>query len=273
MVRTFLNSTLGIVLVITFAQAEEPIWFFDHFTDGRVSDNAPVSWNSGEYGETLTVVDGGLLLKPQSELAVAVVDEAGYENVSLLTRLNVSNTSFTNAGLIARRDGAVAYTAGISGNRFGAYDHSLVLTYGGLKSNLEVLASAPTNLDPSKTDVLLQFDIVDDSMSLFAWADGTPRPAQPQLAVRDGRIQQGAVGMFFDSDSSNATAAFRELLAMPGQNGAANLMRFERQTLSSYVEADQAAIPEPSCGAMALAGLVVALLRRSICRNKGRLRS
>jgi hypothetical protein len=274
MLRKFLNLTLGFVLATPIAHAETPVWFFEHFTDGSLHDDAPISWHTAGYGESLSIVDGDLLLTPQPELAAAIADEANYQDVSLLTRLRVSTPGFSDAGLIARKDGGVAYTAGITGNRMGRYDHSLILTYGGLKkSNFEILASAPTNLDPSKTDVLLQFDIVDDSMSLFAWADGTPRPAQPQLAVRDGRIQQGAIGTFFDSDSSNATAGFRELLAMPGQNGAANLMRFERQTLSSYVEADQAAIPEPSCGAMALAGLVVALLRRSICRNKGRLRS
>jgi hypothetical protein len=263
-----LASTTGILLAIPVANADQPVWFFDHFTDGNIHDDAPISWYTGGFGETLSVVDGDMLLKPQPEIAAAIVDEAGYEGVSLLTRLKVSSPSFTNAGLIARQDGAVAYTAGISGSRYGFYNRSLVLTYGGLsKSNLEVLASVPTNLDPSKTDVLLQFDVVDDALRLFAWADGTPRPAQPQLAVRDGRIREGAIGTFFDSDSSRTTAAFRELLAMPVQSGAADLMHLGVQSVIGYSERGYVAIPEPNSSVAALAALALAVCSKIACRR------
>jgi hypothetical protein len=258
MFRQFVVSAFGIVLVVSIARADEPTWFFDHFTDGNIHDAAPVSWYTGGYGETLSVVDGDLLLKPQSELAAALVDEAVYENVSLLTRLKVSNRSFTNVGLIARQDGAIGYTAGISGNRFGVHDHSLVITYGGIsKTSLEILASAPTNLDPSATDVLLQFEVVDDSLSLFAWADGTPRPSSPQLNVHDSRISQGSIGTFFDNDSSRTTAVFRELLAMPGNGGAVSLMR--SAGASDFSENPHAAIPEPSTGTIAFAWLAMSI--------------
>jgi len=265
--RWLLACTMGILLAIPVANADQPVWFFDHFTDGNVHDDAPISWYTGGYGETLSVVDGDLLLKPQSELAAAVVDDAVYQNVSLLTRLKVSNRSFTNVGLIARQDGAIGYTAGISGNRYGVYDHSLILTYGGLsKSNLEVLASTPTSLDPSTTDVLLQFEIMDDSLSLFAWADGTPRPSTPQLNVHDSRISQGAIGTFFDNDSSRTTAVFRELLAMPGHSGADNLTR--SAGASDFSEYPHAAIPEPSTGTIAFAWLAIALHLRFARRSK-----
>jgi hypothetical protein len=257
------------MLAIPVASADQPVWFFDHFTDGIIHDDAPISWYTGGYGETLSVVDGDLSVKPQPELAAAIVDEAGYEDVSLLTRLRVSNPSFASAGLIARQDGAVAYTAGISGNRYGTYNRSLILTYGGLaKSNLEVLAAAPTNLDPTKTDVLLQFDLVDDALRLFAWADGTPRPAHPQLAVRDGRLREGAIGTFFDSDSSRTTAAFRELLAMPAQSGAAvDLARLRVQSAYGYSMPGAEAIPEPNSSAIALAALAPAVFFLVSCRS------
>lgn len=262
MLRAFFSSALGMMLAVPLAKAESPIWFFEHFTDGNLHDNTPVSWGTGGYGETLPVVNGDLMLVPGSEIAAAVVYDASYEDVSLLTRLGVSSPGYKNAGLIARQDGAVAYTAGITGNRFGVHDHSLVLTFGGLSTpNLEVLASAPTNLDPSKTDVLLQFDVVDDALSLFAWADGTPRPAQPQLAVHDGRIRGGSIGTFFDNDSGSAKAVFREFLAMPGQSTTTELSLRVHTPFSSSQSGP--AIPEPNSSAAALIGIALALLRRA----------
>ncbi len=252
MFRSFFNSTLGIVLAIPVAHADEPVWFFDHFTDGNIHDDAPTSWYTGGYGETLDVVDGDLQLIPRPEVAAAIVDEAGYQNVSLLTRMGVSSRGFTDAGLLARRDGAVAYTAGISGNRFGQYDHSLVLTYGGLShTNFEVLASIPTDLDPSISDVLLQFDVVDDLLRLFAWADGTPRPAQPQVLAQDDRLRQGSIGMFIDGDSTDVRAVFREFLALPGafSHPATASVRFDN---IGFV------VPEPSTAGLLLIGTCAA---------------
>lgn len=250
--------TWGVLLAVPAIAAEGPVWFFEHFGNGNVHDDAPVSWSNGGYNDTMSASTGDLTLTPQPELASALVDGASYEDVSLLTRVSLTTPGFTDAGLVARHNGTVAYTAGITGNRFGTHDNSLVLTYGGLAhTNFRVLGAVPTNLDPSSTDVLLQFDVVGDLLSLYAWADGTTRPAQPQLSVYDGRLSQGAIGTFLDSDGSRTNAIFREFLAMPAHNG----------TLPAIPV--RTSVPEPANGAMALVGLATMVLaRRSICRAR-----
>lgn len=45
-----------------------------------------------------------------------------------------------------------------------------------------VLDFEPHNLDLS-SDVLVQFDVFGEALSLYAWLPDTPKPAQPQLEV------------------------------------------------------------------------------------------
>jgi hypothetical protein len=177
----------------------------------NILDGSPVSWSVGGLGETLDASSGDLVLTPGTLGAGAFVVSPTYSDVSIRTQMNVSHSSFIDAGVFARlgSEGEEFYAASITGSEVGG-PRSLWIY-----SKDENLASVPTVLDPTETDVFLQFDILGDRLSLTAWAADTSKPSDPQLSVQDNRLEQGIIGVFIDNGTIPTSATFRFFAAAP----------------------------------------------------------
>jgi hypothetical protein len=104
-------------------------------------------------------------------------------------------------------------------------------------ANRTELGFVSTDLRPLIEDVVLQFDMVGDSLRLFAWRAGEEMPDLPQVSATTTVVQNGTMGIFNNPPDGNGTATFR------------------------YIQV--AAIPEPSSGAMASCAMcVIAYLSR-----------
>ena len=98
-----------------------------------------------------------------------------------------------------------------------------------------------TGLDVFNSDFNLRFDVLGDTLSLWAWADGTPEPGAPQLTATD----------FFPITGD---AGEESVIVVAGQ-------RFFPST-SVFRFVDVTPIPEPSTGLLVCLGLAVLATRR-----------
>jgi inhibitor of cysteine peptidase len=74
-----------------------------------------------------------------------------------------------------------------------------------------ILAGAIVGVDPRAQDVLLRFDVIGNKLSAWAWREGDPMPAEPQVTVVHSELATGGVGLAADLGSrlSNNDAIFR----------------------------------------------------------------
>jgi hypothetical protein len=90
-----------------------------------------------------------------------------------------------------------------------------------------MLASAYVGIDPRAQDVLLRFDVIGNELSAWAWREGDPMPAEPQVTAVHSEFATGGVGVGADLGSrySNNEAIFRyvevhePILTSPDFNG------------------------------------------------------
>lgn len=162
--------------------------FFDDFSDGNVSDDMPVSW-SAAYGAVLSPSSGDLILqstfigrRAQATGDINVVGALRYADISVRTQIRLlEGTSLggfdRRVGLYVGRGAANGYAAGIHPNG------EISITRG--DGVFIDLATTMTVLDVFSSDIHLRFDLLGDTLSLWAWADGTLEPALPQLTVTD----------------------------------------------------------------------------------------
>ncbi len=104
-----------------------------------------------------------------------------------------------------------------------------------------VLASLATSLDVFNSDIHLRLDVLGDTLSLWAWADGTPEPGTPQLTATDlfpitGNAGEESAIVVIGQRLFISTAVFRFVDVTP--------------------------IPEPSTGLPVCLGLAVLATRR-----------
>ena len=75
-------------------------------------------------------------------------------------------------------------------------------------SSLTEFGRYPTDLDALDNDVVLQLDVINDEVSLWAWQAGQPMPAVPQLVAHDSTYASGFVGVVSTASRGN-TSTFR----------------------------------------------------------------
>jgi hypothetical protein len=161
---------------------------------------------------------------------------AGYQefgNVSIRTTARASvnslgSPSFHFLGPIARStaSGQSFYWGGITTDRRIAVGTWEPYAESGLIS---------TQLDPTTMDVDLQFDVVGNSLSLWAWSDaaGIPKPTSPQITWQaTGLIRNtGSIGLSFNP------------------NGGAGYVDYRSVSVT--------AVPEPATGPLLFIGAIV----------------
>ena len=69
---------------------------------------------------------------------------------------------------------------------------------------------APTDLRVADEDVMLQFDVVGNSLSLWGWRPGQSMPDQPQATAEDNLLTMGTPGLALEITSGiSGSAVFR----------------------------------------------------------------
>lgn len=199
--------------------AQAQTFFLDDFSDGSIRDGNPLSWTDGGFGGTADLSGGDLTLTPVgSPLVLRWAGNFVYDDVIVETQTRVSSNQFREVGIWARGiDDVGVYRAGISGSQWANGPASqLFILRAGLGGIDTVLASVPTDLDPTQSDISLEFGLNGDSLTLSAWAAGDARPLAPQLAVQDDLFPDGPVGPIFLSNQPNpASATFRHFSTSP----------------------------------------------------------
>lgn len=193
--------------------------FIDDFEDGDPTDNSPVSWTPidvlpGVYG--LQDVD----IPPDGELEYTLAPPAGgapsdltgimavdldVEDVSITAQVRkIQDSVFADeyVGVMAR---ITPVDPGAPTNDFTFY--WAYLTQGGILAighydgpspqtpRWNVLQRRHVDLDVTQDDVLLQFDVEGNRMSLWAWRPDEPKPTEPLVRLFDGKYASGGVGL------------------------------------------------------------------------------
>jgi hypothetical protein len=213
--------------------------FFDDFGDGSLSNDVPVTANGMPVrwlpeGSQLSAATGDLVVQSSFDsVPSAYVD-------SLLMPGDVS----------VRFQGRLT-TDGLIGMQ--ARGHWTLLNADGTASigrlgSSTGLGVVPTSFNPLANEVVMQFDAVGTTYSLWVWNPGDAMPPQPVVRVTDNsqgdnRIGIGGVSSSFPSAGDNFEAIFR------------------------YVHVADTPIPEPSSAVFVLVGSWAAVAIR-----KGRLR-
>ncbi|MCP4256533.1 MAG: hypothetical protein GY774_03290 [Planctomycetes bacterium] len=223
-ISLILVLVLGLTLVCSVATGG--IVFRDDFEDGSATDGAPVTWSpvSGFAG-SYEVIDGDYVLtRPTSyEEMYSGVDQYTLADTSIRTQARLIGSGAWWFGLGARGNLGVGFYVALWRNngrleiwRFGAS------AYVG-----SMLASAYVGIDPRAQDVLLRFDVIGNELSAWAWREGDPMPAEPQVTAVHSEFATGgvAVGADLGSQYSNNEAIFRyvevhePILTSPDFNG------------------------------------------------------
>jgi hypothetical protein len=194
--------------------------FFDDFSDLDPFDGSPVTWHPGDVA-TLDATSGDLVMNAGAgEGAWASSPAPGpttYWDVSIRTQLRLlagepGGEIAHSLGVFARSSpggGDLLYGAGLDPD--GNIEINLFVSGFGITN----LASMPTALDVFSQDIHLQFDLFGDTLSLTAWADGTPQPATPQLTVIDTFISEPGFLGVAGQVGSPSTTVFRFVNVIP----------------------------------------------------------
>jgi len=211
MYKTFIFlASFVVVLTLVGSVATGEIVFLDDFEDGSATDGDPVTWSPvpGLTG-SFEVIDGDYVLtRPtDSEDMYCIVNQYTLADTSIRTQARLIGSGAWWFGIGARGNvGVGTYIALLKNNerleiwRLGASAHVG-----------SMLASADVGIDPRAQDVLLRFDVIGNELSAWAWREGDPMPAEPQVTAVHSELATGEVIVAADLgwQLSNNEAIFR----------------------------------------------------------------
>ena len=217
-----------------------PLW--DDFSDGDAQDGMPATWIAGSFSPSTTIsaTTGDLSLSGVTVVeSFPVIGDTSIRTQVTLP-VDVGNDQVF-VGVQARRNDSDnnAYSAAISTQ---TSDAMIVRETGSV-----LLAAQPIDVDITQKDVILQFDAIGDTLSLWVWRPGETMPASPQVTAVDGTHPDGVISLFSARfDGPDPEAIFR------------------------YVHVDTKHIPEPSTALLTLVGLTCLLgWQRRKCETPG----
>ena len=200
---------LALVLTLFGSVATGGIVFLDDFEDGSATDGAPVTWTPvpGLTGSFEVIGGDYVLTRPtDSEDMYCIVNQYTLADTSIRTQARLIPGGWW-FGIGARGNvGVGTYIALLKNNerleiwRLGASAHVG-----------SMLASADVGIDPRAQDVLLRFDVIGNELSAWAWREGDPMPAEPQVTAVHSELATGEVIVAADLGwrLSNNEAIFR----------------------------------------------------------------
>ena len=189
--------------------------FLDDFNDRNLIDGEPVTWQplpgfaNGEFDAS----GGDLVIRPRATGESLITFVEGYDQLTTTSiRAEVRLNGQIDGLLLGARGtiGGGAYWGGISLGQF-------EIAKSRLDGSYQVLQRAPSPLNPNAEDVLLQFEVVGDQLSLYAWRPGEPKPSLPQASTADNQYPNGTVGILVDlaQPGSAATIRYVEVQSVP----------------------------------------------------------
>lgn len=188
--------------------------FFDDFSDGSATDGNPVTWIAGpNLGSPVSfaVVNEDYRLSGGGGTSL-VADSEAFADVSIHTVVRATVETFGNPafhflGPIARDNGAGSfYWGGITTDRY--------LAVGNWNPFNESAAVFVPLLDPTLGDVDLQFDVVGQTLSLWAWSDaqGIAKPTTPQVVWNSAlNRMHGSIGVGYNANGGHGWVDYRSV--------------------------------------------------------------
>jgi hypothetical protein len=166
---------------------------------------SPVPGNTGSF----EVIDGDYVLtRPMdNEEMYSVVYPYILADTSIRTQARLIGPGAWWFGLFARGNpGVGTYVALLKNNA-----RLEIWLFGSTRSASWPLASANIGIDPRAQDVLMRFDVIGNELSAWAWREGDPMPAEPQVRTVHSEFTTGGVGVAADLGSrlSDNEAIFR----------------------------------------------------------------
>ena len=229
MIHPFCYARVVPGLLIIFSLSElnaQLLPFTDDFQDGDATDGSPVTWREQAEGGLpgIREVQDGDYIQQGPGYFGSYVNESSVPpfgpigDVSIRTQLRVIDT-----------DNSWVFSSLAAGG--GTNDQGNVqLLWGGIRENGGLFlgeffeganvthVSTELGFTPVDVDVHLQLDVRNNTLSLTAWADGSPKPESPQLvhARTTPPPSPGAFGFFTNSNENNTPrVAFRSFSAVP----------------------------------------------------------
>jgi hypothetical protein len=202
---------LALELTSFTAAQTAPLAFTDTFNDGNATDGNPVSWIGG------SVVNQDFRLSGTGVTYSLVAGSQDFGDVSIRTtaRAHVDSLGTSNAfhflGPIARgtSNEQSFFWGGITTDRFLSV---------GTWQPFSQSGGISTSLDPTTMDVDLQFDVVGNLLSLWAWSDaaGIPKPASPQVTWQSSlQLNAGSIGLSYNANGGTGYVDYRSFSVVP----------------------------------------------------------
>lgn len=212
--------------------------YYDDFSDGSVQDASPVTWVE-RAGTAYVDEDDNLVLEHDPSRAWGGVAAEGLVYFDSSVRTQVRLIEGDSVWIAARYApsgdfSAICYSAGLHQNG--------LLVIGTCGSN-SFLAGKNTDLDVVQEDVMLQFDLMGRTLSLWAWRAGDPMPTDPVVWVVDDTLQFGLTTLAVLGSPSTAAFRFVQVdttsIGLPGdfnRNGALDVEDID--LLTAEIQAD-----------------------------------
>lgn len=188
--------------------------FEDDFSDGSATDGNPVTWIAGpNLGSPISVavVNQDYRLSGGGGTSL-VADSEAFTDVSIHTVVRatvetIGNPAFHFLGPIARDNGVGSfYWGGITTDRH--------LSVGNWNPFDQSAAVSVPLLDPTLGDIDLQFDVVGQTLSLWAWSDalGIAKPTSPQIVWNSGLNRaHGSIGVSYNANGGQGWVDYRSV--------------------------------------------------------------
>jgi len=204
-------ASLVVVLALIGSIATGGIVFRDDFEDGSATDGAPVTWTPvpGMTG-SFEVIDGDFVMTRPSNIEemYSAVNQYTLADTSIRTQARLIGSGAWWLALLARGNFTNYTTYALLLFNNGRLE---IWRFGPPGPNSWMLAGADVGIDPRAQDVLLRFDVLGNELSAWAWREGDPMPAEPQVRTVHSEWATGGVGIAADLGwrLSNNDAIFR----------------------------------------------------------------
>jgi hypothetical protein len=187
--------------------------FLDDFSDGNTADGRPGTWLPVN-NRIVDAASGDLVLTHNAQFSTHIQELDGLQDVSIRTQLRFIQLS-------KNQDAAILFARAGAGSYWGELTSDGLLAYGEVAGgNVSVWEIRSTSFNPVAGDVLMQFDVIADRISLTVWPESSLMPTKPQLTRTDRSITEGGqLGITFlpnvDGGNATASAVFRYVSVVP----------------------------------------------------------
>jgi len=200
---------------------------FDDFNDGDATDGAPLIWDPivPEFPGDYDAASGDFVMTPPlsgspQQFVVAMARGVTAEDVSIraqVRKIQANPIVEEYIDILARLDPLdPSRTVG----EYSVYD--ALLRYDGTlridrftNNQRTTLASVHVPYDVTQQDVVMQFDLFGNTLSLWAWLPEESMPPTPQLTVTDLSFASGGIAIGSSDGPGDSVGIFRWVYISP----------------------------------------------------------